>query len=169
MAQDMVNGALARRASIGLLSATMIIGTAFGASAATHKPKPKPKPKPVRVTRTVIESYSNPCIAYVVGGSYLGDCPKADAIGNSATELYVTLSAKDATGRRVAIFFQDAGPAVNTTGRAAPSEIVCGAAKDLPIAAHGTVSIDPAAPVGVTSCPTPATKGTITITFSNLP
>jgi hypothetical protein len=123
----------------------------------------------VKHTRTITYDYTNPCML-VTPAVEAGYCSNSFTNTNKRTERYLSVKAVDKTGRPVAFAFQDQAPRVDTSGQSAPSLIICGSATKIPISPGGTFTLAPVLQVGSdTSCPLPATAGTVTIRVSNLP
>jgi hypothetical protein len=151
------------------LVGVMVLGSAVGAEAATHK---KAK-KPVKVTRTVTLTYTGGCTAEAWpspgnggGGSVV--CPTG-AAGYSLTpkagEKFVSVSVADASGRSVPGQFWEKG-----SGTANDTEIqFCGAMKNYQFPVGSPVLLDLDAAGAIPSCPGFATQGSIRLVFSNLP
>jgi hypothetical protein len=146
--------------------ATLVLGSAVGAEAATKK-------KVVKHTRTVTLNYRGGCTVeantpVVTGAASPGACT---AFGGASYTLaarrgekYLTVKVKDATGRPVPGQFW-----VKSSKVANDTEIAfCGALKNFQFPTPN-ILLDLDAIGGVTSCPGLATSGTITLVFSNLP
>jgi hypothetical protein len=151
----------------GALVATMVLGSAVGAEAATKK-KPKHHKRVVRTTRTVKLSYTGGCTADTPAGaaSDTSGCSSFGGAGWSVPtrsgEKYVTVTIADATGQKVrGAFWTGSG----ANGHADP---FCGADKDYQFAV-GPVVLALDAVGATTACPGLATQGTVTLVFSNLP
>ena len=151
----------------GAVVGLMVLGSAVGAEAATHK---KAK-KPVKVTRTVTLTYTGGCTVEAgVGASPQGDCASFGAAGwvlpLKKGEKYASVSVVDASGRAAAgSFWEPDGPNGTST-----TTDFCGSLKDYvvpPTDTSVTIALDA---VGVrTSCPGTVTQGTVKVVFSNLP
>lgn len=146
----------------GALVATMVIGSAVGAEAATKK-------KVVRHTRTVTLTYNGGCtietpavtgndsdVCHAFGG---GDWEQTAKAG----EKYVSIKVTDASGRNVPGQFWVKGTTLHDT----PIPF-CGALKDFQFPS-AAIQVDLDALGGTSKCPGVATSGTVTLVFSNLP
>jgi len=151
----------------GALVATMVLGSAMGAEAATKKKKHKAV---VKTTRTVKLSYTGGCTVETPAGgaSERGQCSSFGAGGwdlpLKAGEKYVTVTVTDNSGRATSGAFWETG------GTAGTSKTVpfCGAMKDY-APPTGTATLALNAVGAVADCPGAATQGTVTVVFSNLP
>jgi hypothetical protein len=162
-----------QRPSVRLMGAAlvgvMVLGSAVGAEAATHKKKAVKKP--VKVTRTVTLRYSGGCSldTPAVGFSLQGDCSTVGAAGwQIATrrgEKYASVTVTDASGRATAgAFWEGGGP----NGTSNTSDF-CGSLKNYVVPAGGSVILALDAVGATAACPGFATQGTVKIVFSNLP
>lgn len=155
----------------GALVGVMVLGSAIGAEASTHKKKAK---KPVKVTRTVTLSYNGGCTAEVSAGGAStagspGACSSVGAANWSLTpkvgEKFISITVTDASGRSVPGQFWEKG-----SGTGNDTEIpFCGAMKNYQFPIGSPVLLDLDAAGAVASCPGFATQGTIKAVFSNLP
>lgn len=144
--------------------ATLVLGSAIGAEAATKK-------KVVRHTRTVTLSYAGGCtIEAYDGGSGAafapGQCGAAGAASYTLNakrgEKYVSVKVTDSSGKAVPGDFWVMGHITSTEYQ------FCGAMKDFAVPAP-SFDLDLDAVGAVSSCPGIATTGKITLVFSNLP
>jgi hypothetical protein len=152
----------------GALVATMVLGSALGAEAATKKKKHK---KPVKITRTVTLKYQGGCTidTPAVGASLQGDCAQFGLAGweiaTKPGEKYATVTSTDASGRATAGAFWESGGANGTS----TTTDFCGSLKNYVVPAGGSVKLALDAVGGNAKCPGLATQGTVTVVFSNLP
>ena len=136
----------------------------------------KKKKKPVRVERVVELDYSAPGIGATVAGSGGGICPFADPTTQECIEVplqvgeaYVKVELVDATGQKVSGSLSQGDTDGDGIGNLYGQ--FCGA-HEAPIKMESTT-----VPLRISfyngTCddgtPAPATTGTITVTFSNLP
>lgn len=151
----------------GALVATMVLGSALGAEAATKK---KARHKAVKTTRTVTLNYTGACgldTPAILGG--FGDtCTPYGAAGwvlqAKPTEKFVSVTVKDSSGQTVPGDFWEKG-----SGTANDTAIpFCGAMKDYTVPQGGSIQLD--LPVNAQQkCPGFPTQGSVTLVFSNLP
>jgi hypothetical protein len=142
--------------------ATLVLGSAVGAEAATKKKKV------VRHIRTVTLNYRGGCTVDdpAVSASDTSGCSTFGAAGwqvpAKSTEKFVTVTVTDATGQKVpGAFWTGSGANGHTTS-------FCGSMKDYGVPAGGVVlALD--AVGAIAACPGLATQGTVKLVFSNLP
>jgi hypothetical protein len=151
------------------LIGVMVLGSAVGAEAATHKKKAAKKP--VKVTRTVTFQYTGGCSVETpaVGLSSPVACSSFGAGGwvipTKAGEKYATVSVVDNSGRTIGGAFWEPGGAGGTS----VTTDFCGSLKDYAVPVGGSVTLKLDAVLVATDCPGIATQGTVKVAFSNLP
>ena len=151
----------------GALVGVMVLGSAVGAEAATHKKKAAKKP--VKVTRTVSLSYISGCTVDTPGGA-LSDTSGCSTFGGGGWavptkpgEKYASVVVTDSSGRATAGAFWEGSGANGTTTD------FCGSLKNYVVPVGGSVRLALDAVGATTKCPGFATQGTVKIVFSNLP
>jgi hypothetical protein len=151
------------------LVGVMVLGSAVGAEAATHKKKAVKKP--VKVTRTVTLSYTGGCTidTPAVGASPQGDCAGFGAAGwqlpTKTGEKFASVTVTDASGRVTSGAFWEPGGAGGTS----TTTDFCGSIKNYAVPVGGSVTLALDAVGAVAACPGFATQGTVKVVFSNLP
>ena len=155
-----------RRMIVVLLTLGLLAGALAMPAEAGKKKKKKPK-EPVKVERTAEAPYQCPCgidgvVGFITGGGEFGGA----TLPTGAAEVFVKVEVADNGGQKVAgSVAQD----LDGDGFTDTSADFCGSTETaVPIETGLEIAVY-IYTLGTAGCPGPATGGTITATFSNLP
>lgn len=164
------------RTALGLALA-MVIAVPSVAIAApghwAHSTRTRQSVKPKRYVHTVIDyAYSYPCFidnwdepTINLTGPAVGYCPTSLTFSTVGTDKYMSVTIRDATGRRVPFAWETSG--VNTSSTAI-NRVYCGSTQNIKIWPGGW-SVLPTVAVGDVACPIPPSYGTLVVQVSNYP
>jgi hypothetical protein len=155
-----------RRLLVGLPLIALMTTGAVAAQAKTP-----PKKKVVRQTQTVTFNYTSSLASHTAAGPGLQPCvgaaPTCFAVHPPGWAKYMTIGSSDKSGQATPIsLWLQSGKQVDSNSK---ETFVCGSTRNSPVSRGSTWSLSVDVASVDPKCPGPATTGTVTVKFSNLP